>query len=126
MSIGELASEQESPPPTAYFSDDGEDIVLNDPRNRVGDIIHFVPDNQLGIRIERIAVHDDGERYLEVIGDYEGLYGAEDGFFLPPPPGDSVGGRRRRIRRRRMTGGRKASRKKRGTAGKRRSSKRRS
>jgi len=121
MRIEELAIEQESPPPRAYFRDDGEDIVLDDLRNRVGDIIHFVPDNQLGIRIERIAVGANGERYLEVIGDYEGLYDAEDGST-----GDSVGGRRRRIRRRRIMGRQKASRKKRGSAGKRRSSKRRS
>ena len=103
MSIDELAM---LPSPTEYFSEDGSGRVLNDLRNSEGTIIHFLPNNQQGIRIERIAVRANGERYLEVIGDYEGLYS---------------GGKKNKYMKRKQT-----SRKKRGFVGKRRSSKRRS
>jgi len=40
----------------------------------VGDLIDYIPGNQLGFRHYKISLDENGDKYLEVIGDIEGYY----------------------------------------------------
>jgi hypothetical protein len=59
-------------PTTHSFNDFGEeeDILRN---GNVGDLVNFEPNNQQGVIYYKISLND-GEKYLEAIGDYQGYY----------------------------------------------------
>jgi len=50
--------------------DEEEDILRN---GNVGDLVNFEPNNQMGVVYYKISLNN-GEKYLEAIGDYEGYY----------------------------------------------------
>jgi len=60
-------------PTVRSFSDiEEEEDVLR--RGNVGDLIDYIPENQLGFRHYKISLDGNGDKYLEVIGDIEGYY----------------------------------------------------
>ena len=76
-------------PTTHSFNnfDQEADILRN---GNVGDLVNFEPNNQQGIVYYKISLND-GEKYLEAIGDYEGYY--------DDPNYGMLGGNRTRISR---------------------------
>ena len=60
-------------PTVRSFSDieEEEDMLI---MGNVGDLIDYIPDNQLGFRHYKISLDENGDKYLEVIGDIEGYY----------------------------------------------------
>ena len=61
------------PPMIQSFSDieEEEDMLT---MGNVGDLIDYIPGNQLGFRHYKISLDENGDKYLEVIGDIEGYY----------------------------------------------------
>jgi len=60
-------------PTVRSFSDieEEEDMLT---MGNVGDLIDYIPGNQLGFRHYKISLDENGDKYLEVIGDIEGYY----------------------------------------------------
>ena len=78
-------------PTTHTFSNyDEEEYILRN--GNVGDLVNFIPNNQMGVVYYKISLNN-GEKYLEVIGDYEGYY--------DDPNYGMMGGKRRTSRSKR-------------------------
>jgi hypothetical protein len=57
----------------SYSNYDEEEEIIR--RGNVGDEVEYIPNNQLGYRKYKISLDENGEKYLEVIGDIYGPIG---------------------------------------------------
>ena len=56
----------------SYSNYDEEDEIVR--RGRVGDLVDYIPNNQMGFIHYKISLDENGEKYLEAIGDINGYY----------------------------------------------------
>ena len=57
----------------SYSNYDEEEGIIR--RGNVGDEVDYIPNNQLGYKKYRISLDENGEKYLELIGDIDGPIG---------------------------------------------------
>ena len=71
-SIDTIEMDMRRPSMRSFSNIEEEEDVLR--RGNVGDLIDYIPENQLGFRHYKISLDGNGDKYLEVIGDIEGYY----------------------------------------------------
>jgi len=52
-----------------------EQILIN---GNIGDLVIYEPNNQMGIMYYRISLDNNNNRYLRIVGDYDGFYSDDD------------------------------------------------
>ena len=62
----------DEPATYSYDDYDEEDEIVR--RGRVGDLVDYIPNNQMGFIHYKISLDENGEKYLEAIGDINGYY----------------------------------------------------
>jgi len=62
----------DEPTTYSYSNYDEEDEIVR--RGRVGDLVDYIPNNQMGFIHYKISLDENGEKYLEDIGDINGYY----------------------------------------------------
>jgi len=62
----------DEPATYSYSNYDEEDEIVR--RGRVGDLVDYIPNNQMGFIHYKISLDENGEKYLEAIGDINGYY----------------------------------------------------
>jgi len=62
----------DEPTTYSYSNYDEEDEIVR--RGRVGDLVDYIPNNQMGVIHYKISLDENSEKYLEAIGDINGYY----------------------------------------------------